>query len=91
MQYLLLPIAFVIGSLQVVATLDGLVHLIPLPEFLVYPLALLFGWTPIIGTALGVMGAALVWDWGWLNASLLFVGPWILILIGAFVTTFLDR
>ncbi len=90
MQFLMLPVVIIIGLMQIFATVDALIHLVGLPGLLAYPLALLVGWTPIIGTAAGVAGAALVWDWGWLNASLLFIGPWLATVIISFVATILD-
>lgn len=89
MQFLILPVMLVIGTVQVFAMIDALVYLVGLPTFLAYPLAFVVGYMPIIGTAAGIVGAALVWNWSWLNAILLFVGPLVLIIIVGLVSELL--
>lgn len=83
MQFLILPVVLIIGTMQVFAMVDALIHLVGIPSLLAYPLAFIVGYTPIIGTAAGITGAALVWDWGWVNATMLFAGPLVFILLVA--------
>ena len=91
MQFLPMRVVVIIGLTQIFATVDAMIHLVGVPGLFAYPLSLLFGWTPIVGTATGVAGAALVWDWGWLNASLIFIGPFLATVIISFGTAFLNR
>lgn len=91
MQSLTIPVVVIIGLMQIFATVDALIHLVGLAGLFAYPLALLVDWTPIIGAAAGVAGTALVWDGGWLYASLLLIGPFLATVIIPFVTALLDR
>lgn len=75
MQILILPMVLIIGLTQVFAMVDALIHLVGLPGFFAYPLAFVVGPIPVLGTAAGITGAALVWGWGWINATMLFAGP----------------
>jgi len=56
----------------------GLIMLI-----IAWPVALFLAMLPIVGTVLGIIGAAKAWGWSWSAAILLFVGPWFLWLLGS--------
>jgi|SRR5882672_640143 len=78
MQGLLQVIGFVgflaMGLVQIFATVDGVQHLTGLGSFLSWVIGLFVGWSPLIGTALGIYGAHSVWGWSWLWSLMLFVG-----------------
>ena len=64
----------VVALIQIAATAAGVEHLTELPSLLSWCIALLLGWTPLIGTAAGIYGAHAEWDWELLDSVLLFVG-----------------
>lgn len=37
------------------------------------------GWVPVIGSALGMLGAVFVWQWEWWQAALLMFGHFIVL------------
>lgn len=63
-----------IGFIQITATASGIQHLTGLWWMVSWFLALVFGWTPVIGTGLGIYGAHKDWGWDLLPAIALFVG-----------------
>jgi hypothetical protein len=72
-------IAFaLVGLLQIVAVADGIEHWLGWHSLLGYlvcwVVALFVGGWPIIGTALGMLGAHYAWGWSWLSAVFLFWG-----------------
>jgi hypothetical protein len=64
----------IFGVFQVAAALCGLQQLTGLWWFTCVVAALVVGWTPIAGTALGICGAHLDWGWGLPESVALFVG-----------------
>ena len=38
----------------------------------------LLGWMPLVGTIIGIVGAVKAWGWPWLQALLLFGGPFLI-------------
>lgn len=72
---------FVVGFVQLIATADGMQWLTHWHWMVCWAIALLLGWSPLIGTALGVYGATHAWDWPWYWAIALFT--WHLILFGS--------
>lgn len=63
-----------LGLLQIVAVSDGIQHWLNWPSFACWLLALFVGGWPIVGTALGMIGAHFAWGWSWFSAFLLFWG-----------------
>jgi hypothetical protein len=64
----------VVGIIQIIASVDGVQYFTGFGSFFSWVIAMLLGWTPLIGTAFGIYGAHKVWNWTLLNSFLLFVG-----------------
>jgi hypothetical protein len=75
-----------LGFVQIAATAAGLEYLTGLPGFLCWLLAV-FGWFPIIGTALGIYGACVAWQWTLTSAFALFLGVPVALFVIVLVTT----
>jgi hypothetical protein len=70
------------GLLQIVATASGIQHLTGMWWLLCWLGALLLGWIPLVGTALGIYGAYDGWKCSLPVAVALFVGiPAVLLLL----------
>ena len=65
--------------LQVIATADGITHVMGWNSFASWFVAIAMGWMPLIGTATGMYGAITVWEWPWYAAATLFTWPIILV------------
>ncbi len=65
---------FAIGVVQIAATMQGLEEWLGWPGWICSVLGLFIGWTPVIGTALGIYGAVAGWDWPVVWAIVLFAG-----------------
>jgi len=74
---------FILGLLQFFAAFVGVQMWLGIHWIFAAFIAGILGWTPIIGTIAGVVGAHYVWGWSWLAAILLFFGP--LIVAGALI------
>lgn len=75
--------AYVIGFLQIFAAYAGIRVYTDWHWTICAPLAVSIGWTPLVGTIIGVYGAVKGWGWHWLPASLLF--GWMLLLLPVFI------
>jgi hypothetical protein len=64
--------------LQVIATADGITHVMGWNSFASWFVAIAMGWMPLLGTATGMYGAIAVWVWPWYAAATLFTWPIIL-------------
>jgi len=73
------PSFFVVGILQIAATIGGLIELTGWPGFVCAALGVMLGWSPLVGTGFGIYGAIEAWDWYWLWATALFFWPLILV------------
>ena len=71
----------IFGMFQIAATASGLMHLTGLWWLLCWIGAILVGWVPIVGTALGIYGAHAHWEWSLPAAFALFVGVPILLFL----------
>lgn len=76
-----------ISVFQIIATNAGLAHFTGWSLFVTWPIAIIIGWIPLIGTAAGTYGAVTTWNWPWYGAVALFIWPIILVvaLIGTVV------
>jgi hypothetical protein len=70
---------FVMGIVQFFAIWDAFEYMLGIGSFLTFFLAVFTAYIPIVGSIMGMYGAINVWDWGWLQAFVLFF--WYLILI----------
>jgi hypothetical protein len=81
-----LRIAYVVmGIVQFFAIWDGAIEGLGLNSFFGFIIALILAGIPLIGSATGMYGAVTAWDWGWLQAFLLFF--WyipLLIIVGGY-------
>jgi hypothetical protein len=68
-----------LGIFQITATIAGIERWLGIHWVFAGIIALFVAWTPVIGTALGMVGAHFAWGWSWLSAFLLFFGPLIVI------------
>jgi hypothetical protein len=69
-----------LGVLQIAAVIGGIKYWLGVGSFFAFILAMFFGFVPIVGTALGVVGAHYSWGWSWLISLVLFFG--FLVVIG---------
>jgi len=60
--------------LQIAATASAVRHLTGLGRLVSWGGALLLGWIPVVGTAFGIYGAHVDWQWSLPAAAALFVG-----------------
>lgn len=61
-----------VGIVQITATASGIQHLTGLWWLISWFIALFVGWTPLLGTSLGIYGAHSDWGWSWTGAIVLF-------------------
>ena len=69
------------GLLQIAASACGLQHLTGLWWLFCWIASFLVGWTPVLGTALGIYGAHVQWDWSLPASFALFLGVPALLLV----------
>ena len=79
----LIPLLFIlsvliVGVMQIVASIDGILHFFDLHWIFAVFAALLLFCVPAIGPLAGVYGAVTVWGWSVWSALLLFFWPYIL-------------
>jgi hypothetical protein len=67
-----------VSIFQVFATAAGVAHFTGWNTLVCWLIAVIFGWTPLIGTVIGVYGAITTWNWPWYGAVTLFAWPIIL-------------
>jgi hypothetical protein len=65
---------------QVVATVAGVAHLTGWGHFVSWLIAIVIGWTPLLGSAIAIYGAIAAWNCPWYGAVALFVWPTVLII-----------
>ena len=86
------PIAyFALGIVQWWATIDGLEYWFDISGFLAFLLSGFIAYIPFIGTIAGFKGAMDVWGWSFMEAGLLFFGPFIAIVVIAILGGVLDK
>jgi len=71
----------IFGLFQIAATASGIEHLTGLWWLLCWFGAILVGWIPVVGTALGIYGAHGQWEWSWPASFALFLGMPILLFL----------
>jgi hypothetical protein len=71
----------ILGLFQIAATASGIMHLTGLWWLFCWIGAVLVGWVPVVGTALGIYGAHTHWEWSLPVAFALFVGVPILLFL----------
>ena len=64
-----------LGLFQIAAIIAGLETWAGFPWLIAVPLAIFIGYTPVLGTVVGMFGAVTAWHWSWFQATLLFFGP----------------
>jgi hypothetical protein len=72
LRSLVVPAYFVIGFIQLFATIDGISELTGLGVIISVIIAFFLNWIPVIGTSIGVYGAMESWDWSLLASLSLF-------------------
>lgn len=77
---------FILGLFQMVATIAGIKIWLGVGTFVAVVISLVFGGLPLIGTVLGMVGAHHGWGWSWMQAGLLFFGPFLVLVALASVT-----
>ena len=78
---LTLALTFAVWMAQVIAIADGFAVWLGVPPVLTYLVALIFGWIPPFGSAIGFFAAIDVWGWSWLGAFIVFFGIYIWYLV----------
>lgn len=63
---------FVIGLIQLVAIMDGIIYATDLGVIFAGIIAFIITYIPIISTILGIYGAVMAWEWNLFLALLLF-------------------
>jgi len=84
----------IFGLFQIAATASGIEHLTGLWWLLCWFGAILIGWVPMVGTAVGIYGAHAHWEWSLPASFGLFVGVPVLLflpLLGVSVSAAIRR
>ena len=71
----------IFGFFQIAATASGIEHLTGLWWLMCWFGALLLGWVPVVGTALGIYGAHAQWQWSLPASFALFIGVPVLLFL----------
>ena len=82
---------FGLGLIQWWAIIDGLEYWFDISGVIVFILSGFIAYIPLIGTIAGFKGAMDVWGWDFLQAALLFFGPFIAIVIISVIGGVLDK
>ena len=82
---------FVLGIIQWWATIDGLEYWFDISGFMAFILSGFIAYIPLIGTIAGFKGAMDVWGWDFMEAALLFFGPFGVIAVVAIFGSILDK
>jgi len=77
----------IFGLFQIAATASGIMHLTRAWWLLCWIGAVLIGWVPVVGTALGIYGARVQWEWSLPAAFALFIGVPILLFLPLFTVS----
>ncbi len=78
---LLWLIYLLIGIVQLVAIYSFFHTFLGWVQIISGIVALIASYTPLLGTIFGMYAAVEVWSWSWLQATLLFLSPYILMII----------
>ncbi len=71
----------IFGLFQIAAAASGIQHLTRLWSLMCWLGAILIGWIPLVGTALGIYGAHAEWQWSLPVALALFIGVPVLLFV----------
>ncbi len=71
----------IFGLFQIAAAASGIQHLTGLWWLVCWVGAVLVGWVPVVGTALGIYGAHAGWEWSLPASVALFVGVPVLLFL----------
>lgn len=71
----------ILGIVQFLAIYAGFDVWLGLHWIIALPLAFILGQLPLVGTIVGMFGAVEAWHWSWVQAFLLFFGPFIVLSI----------
>lgn len=71
----------IFGLFQIAATASGIMRLTGLWGLFCWIGAILVGWVPVVGTALGIYGAHAQWEWSLPAAFALFIGVPVLLFL----------
>jgi len=82
---------FGLGLIQWWATIDGLEYWFDISGFMAFILSGFIAYIPLIGTIAGFKGAMDVWGWDFMEAALLFFGPFGVIAVVAILGSILDK
>ena len=82
---------FGLGIIQWWATIDGLEYWFDISGFMAFILSGFIAYIPLIGTIAGFKGAMDVWGWDFMEAALLFFGPFGAIAVVAILGSILDK
>lgn len=83
MQALIYIAYLILGLFQLAAVMAGLEDWMGLHWIIAAPLALFIAYIPLVGTIVGMFGAVTAWHWSWLQAGVLFLGPFVVIAVMA--------
>ena len=90
--FFIIPVGyFVLGIIQLFATIDGLAYWFGISGFFAAILAFFVAYIPLIGTIAGFKGAMDVWGWSFLEAGALFFGPFLVIVLLVFLSSFFEQ
>ena len=82
---------FGLGIIQWWATIDGLEYWFDISGFMAFILSGFIAYIPLIGTIAGFKGAMDVWGWDFMEAALLFFGPFGVIAVVAILGSIFDK
>lgn len=81
MILLFLASYFIVGIVQIIASIDGILYFFGLHWLFALLAAILLLFIPILGPIAGIYGAVAAWGWSIWSALLLFFWPYILYVI----------
>lgn len=79
MNGILVIVYWILNIVQIVAVIAGFHDWLGWNIIISIILAVFIGWSPILGTFMGVMGAVEGWGWEFWQAILLFIWPLVLV------------
>ena len=91
MQPLFLLGYIALGLIQLVAVYAGLVDWLELNWFFAIIGASFVAYIPIVGTVLGILGAMNAWDWPFIMAAGLMLGPILIAVIFTISFLFIEK
>ena len=82
---------FILGLVQLAAIMSFFDDWVGLHWLLSGFLAFFICYIPLVGTVVGMYGAVKAWGWSWMDASMLFLGPFVVIVVLVIISSAFSR